>query len=381
MDLRGTMKRRDPDTAFDAPSRRSGGSAAPPLAVLLSVAALAVAVAALGVTLYRGGAAATPTCRSSAWSALPRNDALPAGWTASGTAFYVDSMATTLLGPAAADTGEAPTVYLSVSCYGDAAHDALVRSRNAAIAGGATDLGFAKLGSESFAIRDTSAGSISVYVMRGDLVANLASAGNIDLASLENAARAVDTAMSGAQAATIGGAVTPVPAVTPGPATASQDPGDTGALSHVYPDLEKVLPTRAGDSDLVTESIAGSTAIGDDATSSSLVTALEKIHKTPDDLQIAQAYDAARTLELYLYVFRLPGVKPSVLAPIVIDNWLAPPDTGAKSAKATIGGKAMTKVTVEQGGGVDYVYQHGDLVFDIETSDAALAAEVAKALP
>src|SRR3954467_9784421 len=132
--------------------------------------------------------------------------------------------------------------------------------------------------------------------MRGDLVANLASAANIDLASLENAARAVDTAMTGAQSAAIAAAATPVPAVTAGPATASPDPGDTGALSHTYPDLERLLPTRAGDTDLVAESFAGSTAIGDDATSSSLVTALEKIRKTPDDLQIAQAYDGARSL-------------------------------------------------------------------------------------
>jgi hypothetical protein len=373
------MKRRDPDSTIGAP-RQQTGAAAPPVAVLLSVVALVIAGAALGMTLLRGGASATATCRSSAWSALPRPDALPSGWTASGSAFYVDSMATTLLGPTAADTGEAPTIYLSVSCYGDAAHDALVRSRNAAIAGGATDLAFARLGSESFAIRDTNAGSISVYVMRGDLVANLASAANIDVASLENAARAVDTAMTAAQSAAIAAAVTPVPAVTAGPVVASQDPGDTGALSHAYPDLEKLLPTRAGDSDLVVESFAGATAIGDDAASSALVTALEKIKKTPDDLQIAQAYDGARSLDLYVYVFRVPGVKPAVLAPIVIDNWLAPADTGAKSARATVAGKAMTKVTVPQGG-ADYVYQHGDVVFDIETSDAALAAEVAKLLP
>ncbi|HKG56753.1 MAG TPA: hypothetical protein VKA85_05865 [Candidatus Limnocylindrales bacterium] len=377
------MKRRDLDTTFGAGRTPPAGRGTSGFATVLSLAALAVAVVALGLTLVRGGTTATPTCRSSAWSALPRTDALPAGWTASGTSFYVDSMATTLLGPAASDGGgEAPTVYLSVSCYGDAARDALVRSRNAAIAGGATDLAFAKLGSESFAIRDASAGSVSVYVMRGDLVANLASAANIDLSALENAARAVDTAMTAAQSGAAA-AATPAPVATAGAAapSGSADPGDSQQLSHVIPDLEKVLPKRAGETDLITESIAGSTAIGDDAASAALVAALEKIHKKPADLQIAQAYDEARSLELYVYAFRLPGTKSAVLAPIVIDDWLAPPETGATSSKTAVAGKPMTKVTFGDSGAVDYVYQHGDIVFDIETSDAALAAEIARQLP
>ncbi len=359
--------------------RAASGSAA--LATGLGAIALVVASVALGVTLLRVLVPDAATCRASAWSALPGEGGLPPGWSATGTGFFVDSLATTLVGPPPGDGTDAPSVFVSVSCYGDEGHDALVRSRNATLAAGGSDLTFPRLGTESYATRDPGAGSVSVYVLRGGLVANLSSAGSIDPASLELAARAIDGAMSNAQTAGGGAPVTPAPAVSAGPETSSPGPSESAGLSHVAPDLEAMLPRTAGTVALSTESISAATAIGDDPSAQALAAALERLGKKPDDLAIAQAYDPAAALDLYIYAFRITGVTAAVLAPVVTASWLAPEGSDATFSKVTVGGKSVTKIDFPEAGATDYVYQRGEVVFAIESADAALAAEMLKALP
>lgn len=362
------------------PGMRAGSGSAT-VATGLGLIALVVASVALGVTLLRAASPDAATCRTSAWSALPGEGGLPSGWSVSGTGFFVDSLATTLVGPPPGDGTEAPSVYVSVSCFGNDGHDAMTRSRNAGLAAGGSDLTFPRLGTESYAIRDPSAGTVSVYVLRGGLVANLSSAGSIDPASLELAARAIDGAMSNAQSASGGGPVTPAPAVSAAPGSPSPEPSESARLSHVAPDLEAMLPKTAGNTALTTESITASTAIGDDATAQALAAALQRLGKKPDDLAIAQAYDPATTLDLYIYAFRITGVTSAALAPVITTSWLAPEGSDATSSKVTIAGKSLTKIDFPEAGAADYVYQHGEVVFAVETSDAALATEVVRALP
>ena len=65
-----------------------------PLAVVLAAIAIAIAGTALVATLARPGpaavtpsAAASPSCRTIAWDALPTSDTLPEGWTVQGSGF------------------------------------------------------------------------------------------------------------------------------------------------------------------------------------------------------------------------------------------------------------------------------------------------------
>ena len=65
------------------------------------------------------------------------------------------------------------------------------------------------------------------------------------------------------------------------------------ALSHAAPELEALLPTTVDDLTLTTESILGSTYLGDDAWSTAVRAELTKAKLTDDDLKIGVAYDTS----------------------------------------------------------------------------------------
>jgi hypothetical protein len=250
------MNRRDRRPARpDAPFRRTAIVAA-----ILSVVATVVAVAAIVVVLVRDtdpvpppqAATADPdVCRTVTWSALPNAAALPSGWAVASTRFLVGILTATFVGPAPSDsTTQVPAAFVSVTCYGSDAGQALALDHAAALVSGATDTSFPKLGDESLAVTSTRTGSTTVYIRRGILVADLEAATSVDPAAFETVARAVDEAMKLAlagsggplsTAATSGGA-TPSPvtslAATPNP---SSSPSAT-PVSHVVPDLEGLLP-------------------------------------------------------------------------------------------------------------------------------------------
>src|SRR5207244_5108040 len=111
----------------------------PGLPVLLSGAALIVAIAALGIGLLRPSGAHDSACQGAAWNSVPPASSLPSGWSISASGFFVDSVSATLVGPAPSDdTSQEPTVYVSVGCYGSSGHDVLVRSHLAALSHGET---------------------------------------------------------------------------------------------------------------------------------------------------------------------------------------------------------------------------------------------------
>jgi hypothetical protein len=367
-------------TRADTPSAEAGLPAARRLALPLSLLAVAIAIAALAVTMLRGSPPSASSCRTSAWNAVPALDALPSGWTMSGTGFYVDSLATTLVGPTPSDGTQGPTIYVSVSCYGGDAHEALTRSRAAALAAGSVDMEFPRVGNETTATRDTAAGSLSVYVLRGSLVANLAAPSDIDLINLQTAAQAVDAAMSRAETP---GASLPAQVRPSTAAAASASPPHPSAdvLTHVAPDLEALLPKKIDSTVLTTDSSTAASAVVGDASSAALTDALKKMGKVPNDLQMAEAYDGTAKVDIYVIGFRIPGVTAAKLAPVIIGSWLAPPSANATTSKVTVAKKDMTKITFADGGPSDYIYQHGDVVFDIETPDAAVAEKVAALLP
>ncbi len=378
------------------------------LTAILSVAATLVAVGALAVALTRGtgaeqAAQADPNaCRTVTWDALPDAAALPPGWSIASSRFLVDTVTTSLVGPAPSAPAQAPAAFVSVTCYGNDAALALARDHEAALGAGATDVSFPKLGDETVAITSTRTGGTTVYVRRGSLVADITASTSGDPAALQAVAEAVDAAMiralsasPGPSAVGVGPSATPPtvappvksaaasPPASPGssasggpaPVSSSSPSASAAAASHVSPDLEALLPHSVGGTTLSSQSVLGSTALRSDATSQALIASLKKLGKTPADLEIAEAYDAAGKLPMRLFGFRVKGVAGSDIAAAIVDSWMAATAGSPVRSDVTIGGQKLTKVAYAQGG-ADYVYATGDTVFDIETTDETLVSKV-----
>ncbi len=157
--------------------------------------------------------------------------------------------------------------------------------------------------------------------------------------------------------------------------SSSSPSASAAAASHVSPDLEALLPHSVGGTTLSSQSVLGSTALRSDATSQALIASLKKLGKTPADLEIAEAYDAAGKLPMRLFGFRVKGVAGSDIAAAIVDSWMAATAGSPVRSDVTIGGQKLTKVAYAQGG-ADYVYATGDTVFDIETTDETLVSKV-----
>jgi len=353
--------------------------------VALCVVAIVLSVGAIGFSLLRGGGQADQACRDEAWNALPDGTGLPDGWTVAAGNFYVDGAGTSFVGPTPSDGSAPTTLYLQVTCYGDAAHQALTRSHDSAIAAGGSDVAMINLGDESVATEDPSNGSTTVYVRQGGLLAILVAPSALDEAVLEQAARAVDAGLSSAAST----AARPSPTIRPHPSTpigagsaepsASDEPSATPA--HVVPDLEKLLPATAGGVALTKQSILGTTGLGGDPSSEALLAAIDGFGKKPADFQIAAGYDETGVTDLQLFAFRLAGVKGSVLGQAIVDSYQVGVASGVTATRVTISGKAVTHISYDDASSDDYVYVHGDIVYDVGTTDPDLAAGALASLP
>lgn len=353
-------------------------------AILLGCIAMVAAVAALGVSLGRstsgGSGSDGASCGALAWNVQPRITSLPPGWTSTASTFSAEGFDETLVGQGPADgSAPAPTIYVRVSCFGSSARDLLDRSRKASIAAGGTpDPKFPDFGDDSGAIQAAGGGSTTVYILRGQVLANLLASSDVSTADLEDAAAAVDGGMAGAQGKVVPSRsprpATPVPP-SPSPdacAGASPAPSSDTAL-HA---LEAILPTSVNGTSLSTDSAYGNQALGADPSGQALAASLAGFGKCPVDLQMASAYDPNQTLDVQIIVFHLPGIDGLVLRKAVLDSWLTGSPSGVSSSDVTLGGKAVTHVSYGGGGVDDYLYVQGEHVFDIATADPAVATQV-----
>jgi hypothetical protein len=179
--------------------------------------------------------------------------------------------------------------------------------------------------------------------------------------------------------------VTPSPAGTGEDALPSdEDPGDSVALSHAAPELEALLPTTVDDLTLTTESILGSTYLGDDAWSTAVRAELTKAKLTDDDLKIGVAYDTSGDpRQLSITVYRAEGADVDAMLKAMVDSYAAldPPFT---ISKTTIADKAVTRAVASDGAddSLDiYWYVNDGNIYDVETTDEALAGAAIAALP
>jgi hypothetical protein len=359
---------------------------------ILSVVAILLAGVALVLLFVRGSAvSAADQCRALSWASLPDVSTLPSGWTLAGSGFYSDGYSTSFVGPSPADTTSVqPSIYVRLNCVGSDDQLALTRSHDAGVAAGSSDVQFAKLGDQSFALQDATGGT-TVYFRQNGIVAYLVATSAVSPTELQQAATAVDLAIANAAIAGGGTAVVGTPAPggvivlgSPGPSSvpgSSTAPSPTSTPSHAVPDLEAALPHSINGTPFTTQSLTGTDAIGTDPASTALAASIKSFGKTPADFQVAEAYDDSNTIAVTVIGFRLTGVDATKLRQAIIASWLAAAASGVTTAPQTIAGKAVIAVDYGDGGPLDYVYVKGSTVFDVSTGDPGLAASVLGLLP
>lgn len=188
---------------------------------------------------------------------------------------------------------------------------------------------------------------------------------------------------------TVGVLVLNKPAATASAPAASDDVIDEGSLppdeplpeSHLFPDLEALLPTEVDATKLNVQSMTGTDWIPDDGWGTGMTTFLTSVGKTPADLQLAQAEDPDQGLDLdFIVVFRLAGVAPETLQDQIINGWRTDfPEL--TTTTATIAGKAITKGSFGEDAVGSIWYLHDGVIYDIESSDETLATTILAALP
>ena len=358
----------------------------------IGIAALVVAVVALAMSAIQVGLAATNDCDSEAWDAVPAEGSLPAGWTIAETQISNDALELSLDGPSAAQGGAA-TAFATVSCHGTTASAFVDRSSHAAEAAGQSSIEIAPIGDQRWATRSSDVSTTQITFRRGGLVTELEGSTSIEIGVLEEIAHAIDAAITRTDVApaSSGASVEPsgsevaigspeASASASVPASAGADP--SAAPSQAAPELVGLLPEEIDGLAMTINSATGDTLLGaDDAQSRAVRTGLAQLGRADTDLEVAQAYDATRELDMFLLAFRLADSEPGQLAELIERVWLLTGSPGVAREVETLGGKDVTVVSYDDDLNDQYVYSVADAVFLIDAADATVAEQVVAALP
>ena len=146
--------------------------------------------------------------------------------------------------------------------------------------------------------------------------------------------------------------------------------------SHDAPDLEALLPTAISGTPLSLQSWTGDSLLTEgDQWSDSVTAWLTKVGKTPADLSAAQAFDATESTDHSVGVFRLDGIPTKDLRDAMIAAWKESyPELVVSTVK--LDGTEVTKGAFGEGAIDSYWYEKDGLVFDVETSDQAVATTI-----
>ena len=144
--------------------------------------------------------------------------------------------------------------------------------------------------------------------------------------------------------------------------------------------MESLLPTTLSGSTLQVQSWNGDGLLTDDPWSTSMTAFLTASCKVPADLHVAQSYDPNEALDASIGVYTVDGVAATALRGALIEAWKGDyPDM--KVSQVTIGGKDVTKGDFGADSITSYLWVHDDAVYDIESSDEAIATAALAGLP
>ncbi len=379
------------DETYDGETYDGDGPRLRRTGLVVAVAALVLALVAVGLSAAAYLRPSTSSCEVAAWDSVPTVSELPTGWRVTATDVYPDNQTTTITGPVPANGAAASTIYASVTCFGDHAADAIARSEQASKDAGRAVTAVDGIGDTAYAIAGDTSGASAIQFRRGSLLAYLASSGTVSQADLRQAGSAVDAAIrralgdAAATAAPVASPAAPAsgsPSGSPEPSgLASPQPSQAAAASPAAPELEALMPTQVSGTALSVQSATGDQVLGTDAASKALTSALASLGKKPADLQLAQAYDPTNTLDVTILGFRVPGIAVTKLEPAVLQTWLFAGATGVTTKQTTVSGVAVTEVTYGGDTSVSYVVARKDSVLVVQSGVAALAAAAIAALP
>lgn len=150
--------------------------------------------------------------------------------------------------------------------------------------------------------------------------------------------------------------------------------------SHDVPELEKLLPTQIAGVALTAQSWTGDSLLSDgDPWSDSITKFLTSVGKTPTDLTAAQAFDSTESTDNSVGVFRLAGIATDKLRDAMIAAWKdSYPEIVVSTVK--LDGTEVTKGDFGQDAINSYWFIKDDVVYDIETSDEAVATTMVKGI-
>jgi hypothetical protein len=345
---------------------------------VVAVAALVVALAALGLTAWRMLAPADTSCQDRAWDVTPAEDDLPLDWTVSGSQYDLFRKQMSFVGPIPVDdVSSQAVIYATVTCFEQGAQDSVTRSQKAAEEAGQSVIVRTDLGDQSFSAVDE-AGAEFLQLRHAGIVVYLAASGDASATEVDELASAFDKALGGD-----GGTITQ-PTIAPSDDLTGEslDPGgELPPESPAAPELVAALPGTVGDIVLITDSASGSTILADDQSSRAILAALREADRQPDDLKVAQSYDETGESDLSILGVTVAGLPVERTRQLVMDSWLAASGAGVTTDTITLNGKSWTRIDYGDGGTIDYVLADDPNVIVITTADPALAEAAAAALP
>jgi hypothetical protein len=174
----------------------------------------------------------------------------------------------------------------------------------------------------------------------------------------------------------LGGA--PSGSATPDSSLAASDavPSDTPGSAV----LESLIPQTVNGTALTIRSLTDAANIAGVPSSHAIDAAVLSLGKQPTDLEIGYAYDASGAIDLTIIGFRLPGISPDKLRPIVLRTWLANEGPGVTTTQVNLGGNPVTQVSYGDSGADEYLFVFKDAVFVVETADSDLATQAVGAI-
>jgi hypothetical protein len=175
-------------------------------------------------------------------------------------------------------------------------------------------------------------------------------------------------------------------------ATASDAADDTSApipASHTVPALEALLPTKVGATALINESWTGDELLPDDPydmLADNVTSYLTCIGKTPADLKFALAQDPNANsdtnagIDLQVRVLEVEDGTAAALRDAQIKDW-QDAGTDLTVTTVTVGDKKVTKGDFGAGEVNSWWYISGNDLYDVESSDEAIAKAALTAIP
>ena len=175
-------------------------------------------------------------------------------------------------------------------------------------------------------------------------------------------------------------AASAAPSLAGQPSAQPSAPVITG--THADPALEALLPAAVGGTPLARSSVSLATMLDSGANRPAIDAFLGSIGKSEGDGSVALAVDPSGVVPGGISAFKVTGADATALLGGLVAVERSDLGAGATVAQATVGGKAVTVLTI--GNGVNdntWVYGHGDVVFVVKAPDAARAAAFLELLP